>query len=258
MFEILNDIGQTFIDANTVHYSLLKKYSFVTLKRGNYHPSVDAGFIGSWNDLGRGVLVLANGYHRESIIIQVPRDNSSDLFAIQSNMPGIVISCAPQESSIIFQLFIPEDISDFLAALKSVNIYHFTMQIVRSGNVGLQLFDSSGNCVFFSGNGSLRILKHDPSFFSNLRFDSISHSIHHNFSREVAVIFFIGTNFLKLPLALMYYSLYLFRFPARGEVEFAASRVSGGAVSWNDPGQFPAHYGVSHNLAYMVIDVTGL
>ena len=275
MFEIKNEQGNVVLDSNTAHYFLHNKYVFRNIREtADRYDSIDTAFVGVvFKDDIRITPMQTPGYHHKCILLSIPKVDHTDLMAIYCSMPGIMISSSLCEASrVSFYLYVPEHITDFAAVARSVIVYHFTMQPVATGNLGLQIFNRAGNCIFYSGVAAMRVVDCRASY-RVIKFRNIERQLIKSFGNSVAVVPIGGystfSNLGELPGDVQFLfesdpweETYYLTFLSKNQIKFSNSGFDrhledSYASYFGDVGRL-GDTDMYDALSYMVIDVTGL
>jgi hypothetical protein len=270
LFEAIDERGVPLINESTVQYSLLSKYKFQKLtKTPNSYPSLDTAFVG-WYYI-KPFRSLSQRFKEECIELVLPRRKMEDLYAVHCSRSDVIIDA---DSGVvdgvditIIKALVPKDISDLNVVLRSLTVFHFTLNVVLVGNAGLQIFDENGRLTFCSTVPTMRILGQEMIYrLTDWKNETvIIPKGHFQEGKDIAVVLFDAERSMHRVEVLNADGSFSFEpfgnkffayFPGRGKVNFQNEEYGTDGLPLTDRIVWDGY--MQNAIAYMIVDVTGL
>lgn len=167
----------------------------------------------------------------------------------------------------IIKALVPKGISDPDVVLRSLTVFHFTLNVVSTGNAGLQIFDESGRLTFCSTVPTMRILGQEMIYrLTDWKKEIvITPKGHFQEGKDVAIVLFdtersmhrvevldADGDFSFDPFGNKFFAY----FPGRGKVNFQNEEYGTDGLPLTDRIVWDGY--MQNAIAYMIVDVTGL
>lgn len=266
IIDVFGDRGELLLSEETSHYSLLRRYKFSKTDKAPGGTSIDSVSVVPSYLSSERFHTFPNEFHEYCIEIYLPQLNPKDLFAIHCGTPGVMFRTLFSVGVLIILAYIPKNLIDFLLIAKSITVYHFTLQNIANGNIGLQVFAGGGDLIFYSGAAAMRILAQE-AIYKTVQAEQESEYAprgEYLYDKDLAVILFHCEKTMHLvdvfdenisgfyPFGTQYF----LNFPMRGQAAFRKENYGSDWLPSPDDAYWDGNMGIF--IGYMIIDVTGL
>ena len=270
LFEVIDERGVPLINESTVQYSLFAKYKFQKLApKTDWYPSFDTAFVG-WYYI-KPFRSLSQRFKEECIELVLPRRTVEDLYAVHCSRSDVIIDA---DSGVvdgvditIIKALVPRGISDLNVVLRSLTVFHFTLNVVSVGNAGLQIFDENGRLTFCSTVPTMRILGQEMIYrLTDWKNETIIiPKGHFQEGKDIAVVLFDAERSMHRVTVLNEDGAFSFEpfgnkffayFPDRGKVNFQNEEYGTDGLPLTDRIVWDGY--MQNAIAYMIVDVTDL